>query len=169
MKHKYRIIFYPQRNLKNIAKYSKLIFLITMLTESQYYPLLDFLKIMIRYTITNCAQKTISNPFVNKMRLNPFTEESRNFRIDFEVFESEIVNLSFPTNYKIENLPLRINEQMKGLTLTSLIFPGKNSLEFRKNIRHRSLSFTHESNKQIKRLYDAIVESDAAQIVLQKK
>jgi hypothetical protein len=134
------------------------------------------LDIYINYTVPEFAQLSdslmyLEIPIFSKLTANPFLLDNRNFPIDYdyEIFESEVINLNYPENYLLEDIPNKSKKELPGCSFNSLIFTGNNSVEIRKNYRLKKLSFSPEIYSELKDLYDIMVKSDQSQIVLHKK
>ncbi|TAE50157.1 MAG: transglutaminase, partial [Bacteroidetes bacterium] len=103
---------------------------------------------------------------------NPFTQESREYPVDFAypILERYTLILSPPEGYVIEELPKPASFSMPGgaakFTLNAAVAAG--NVQLISTVELKQVSFYPEEYSALKQFFDLIVAKQSEQIVLKK-
>jgi len=105
-----------------------------------------------------------------KLNDNPFKKDKRLFPVDYSytVSQSEISKIVIPELFKISELPKKTKTSIKKISFISLMLKSDNTIEITRNYRRRKTSVSPYEYKDLKKMYDKMVEADESQIVLEK-
>jgi len=139
--------------------------------DSIYKPL----EMSITFNIPEYAQIIenmiyFSPVLLTKLNDNPFKKEKRLFPVDYSytVSLSEISKIVLPEVFKISELPKKTKTSIKKISFISLMLKSDNTIEITRNYRRRKTSVSPYEYKDLKKMYDKMLEADESQIVLEK-
>jgi hypothetical protein len=127
----------------------------------------------INYQIINFCEKAgnliyMPTPMLNKENSNPLKAKKRLYPVDFAypMSESESVKFSLADNMGIDELPEKIKDKSRYASFSTFCFKSDQKFELNRQFVIKKTSFMPSEYKELRRIYNSMVNSDQSQIVL---
>jgi hypothetical protein len=127
----------------------------------------------ISFTVAGLAEQAgnmvyLPVPLLSGVKSSPFVSESRSFPVDYpyEQTEVEYMTINLPADMQVSDLPAKSSDRSRYAAFTSVCFKGEQKIELNRNFSLRKTSFQPSEYKDLRHIYNSMVNADQGQIVL---